>query len=144
MDSSFDESLVKFRRFLRENGYPEKVVWLMPKDVLLSGRRLIYVRVPIPRTNETLACELFALSVSQGRGVLFKTICTIEDTTYAFAWSPKDEDEAEQRQIGNGLKMSVVIKSSMVAGETVNNMLRWLYLRLRLRGKQMHRAELFC
>jgi hypothetical protein len=144
VNSSFDQALVEFGRFLSKNGYPEEVRWLLPEDVLLSDRRHIHVKVPVPSTNETRARELYDLSVSQGIGIPFGTICMIDDTTYAYAWSPRDSEEAELRLMGNGLKMSLHLEDSKVAGETVSHMLRWLYLRLRLRRKQAHRAELFC
>jgi hypothetical protein len=48
----FDGALARFRAFLQQNNYSENVVWVMPEDILLTGKRSLYVRVPIPAENE--------------------------------------------------------------------------------------------
>ena len=48
----FDGALTRFRAFLKQNNYAENVVWVMPEDILLTGKRFLYVRVPIPAENE--------------------------------------------------------------------------------------------
>jgi hypothetical protein len=142
--SSFDESLVKFRQFLNKNDYPQKVVWVTPQDILLSGGRLIYVKVPVPETNEKHTRQMFALSLNSQRGILFGTICEIEDTTFAYAWLPSDAAEAKRSLMDNALKMSVRIGASKVPGETVRSLLRWSYLRLKLWRRQRQRNQMFC
>src|ERR1035438_932751 len=128
MTSNFDEASVEFRQFLDRNGYPPKTVWVTPHDVLLSGDRLIYVRVPVPPANEEHARRMFDLSLVHQRGILFGTVFAIEDTTYAFAWEPDDAVEGEHSLMNNGLKMSARIGTSKVQGEIVQNALRWSYL----------------
>lgn len=142
--ASFEDSVSEFREFLRKNDYPEKVAWVEPGDVLLSGFRLIYVRVPIPRTNEQHVRQLFDLSQSSYIGILFGTICAIKDTTYANAWMPRDAGEAERRLMSDGLKMSAKTGIGRIPGETVRSLLRWSYLRLKLWRRQRQKDQLFC
>jgi hypothetical protein len=142
--ASFEDSILEFREFLGKNDYPEKVAWLEPRDVLLSGRRLIYVRAPVPETNEQRVRQLFDLSQSNHSGILFETICAIMDTTYAYAWMPSDAAEARHRLMGDGLKMSVKTGLGKVPGKAVHSRLWWTYLQLALRGKQQNKDQLFC
>jgi len=141
--SGFDKSLLEFRQFLGKNGYPEKVVWVTARDILLSGRRLIYVKVPVPDSNENEVRQLFDAGASEEWGILLDTICETKDATYANAWSPRNADEAERNLMHKGVKMSVRTREAKVPGEAVRSSLRWLYLRLKLRGKQQAKHLLF-
>src|SRR5882724_13643360 len=75
VSGNFDESLALFRQFLENHGYPQEIVWLTPNDVIATGRRLVYIRIPVPRENERLVRELYKSGMSEGRGVLFETVC---------------------------------------------------------------------
>jgi hypothetical protein len=142
--ASFEDSFLEFREFLRKNDYPEKVAWVEPGDVLLSGRRLIYVRAPVPETNEQHVRQLYDLSQSSHTGILFETICAIKDTTYAYAWMPRDAAEAGRRLMGDGLKMSAKTGLGKVPGKAVQSRLWWTYLLWALRGRQQNKNQLFC
>ena len=144
MAFSFEDSLSEFREFLQKNDYPEKVEWVEPGDVLLSGRRLIYVRVPVPEMNEQRVRQQFDLSQGSHRGILFGTICAIGDTTYAYAWMPRDAAEAERSLMSNGLKMSAKTGLGKVPGKAVHNRLWWTYLQWALGGEQQNKNQLFC
>ena len=143
MAASFEDSLSEFREFLRKNDYPENVAWVEPGDVLLSGRRLIYIRVPVPKTNEQNVRQLLNLSESGHKGILFETICAIKDTTYAFAWMPRDAGEAKRRLMGDGLKMSANTEPDRVPGKAVHSRLWWRYLQWTLRERQQNKDFLF-
>lgn len=47
-DTDFGAAVERFQQFLRANNYSGNLVWVMPEDVLTTGKRFIYVRVPIP------------------------------------------------------------------------------------------------
>lgn len=143
MVSSFDDSLVEFREFLKKNDYPQRVEWVRPENILLSGRRVIYVKLPVSMGNEQQVRQLFEISRSNHKGILFGTICAANETTYAYAWSPSDEAEAERGLIGDGLKMSAKVGDSAVPCKTVRNPFRWALLRLILGQKQQFRSQLF-
>lgn len=42
MSTTFDESLARFQQFLETNGFPGKVVWITPNDLIVTGK-LVYV-----------------------------------------------------------------------------------------------------
>jgi hypothetical protein len=50
----FDGAQARFRAFLKQNNYSENVIWVMSEDILLTGKRFLYVRVPIPAENERM------------------------------------------------------------------------------------------
>ncbi len=143
MTTSFDEWLVNFRQFLGKNGYPEKVAWVTARDILLSGRRLIYVKVPVPDSNENEVRQLFDAGASEEWGILLDTICDTKDATYAFAWSPRNAREAERNLMRKGVKMSAAPREARVPCEAVRSRLRWSYLQFKLRGKQQQKHLLF-
>jgi hypothetical protein len=65
------------------------------------------------------------------------------ETTYAYAWSPSDPEQAERVLMKNEVKMSVNTGLGRVPGEAVQSRLRWLYLRVKLRRKQQEKHHLF-
>lgn len=129
--------------FLQKNNYPRKLIWVEPDDVLLSGRHLIYIRLPIPSANELRVRQLFDLSQNRRIGIHFRAICAIDDTTYAFAWVPQSASEAQNHLMGDGLKMSVNIDLGKVEGQVVTSGFRWRYLRMILRGHQKNKLAMF-
>ena len=143
MGSSIEQSIQEFRQFLEKFDYPKEVVWITPRDVLLTDSPLIYIKVPVPTNNEEQVRQLFDLSLAIGRGILLGTICAIEDTTYAYAWVPGDAGEQERHMMNSGLKMSVPVGKHKPHGEIVSSPLRWSYLRLKLRNRQNQRDFLF-
>ena len=144
MATSFENSLSEFREFLRKTNYPEKIAWVEPGDVLLSGRRLLYVHIPVPDAKPQRVRHLFELSQSSSTGILFEALCAIEETTYTFAWIPKDADEAQRRLMGRGLKVSAKTGISKVPGKAIGSRLWWTYLQWALRGRQQNKNQLFC
>jgi hypothetical protein len=140
---SFDEALSKFREFLEGNGYGKDVVWVTSDDVLLSTRRLVYVKVPAPASNEKNVRQLFDSGVAQGMGILLDTVCECGGTTFSYAWVPRHRSEAQQALMPSGLKMSAQTGSSRVAAKTVKSTLRWSLLRFRYLGQQRFKSTLF-
>src|SRR5438034_7244207 len=49
--------------------YSENIVWVMPEDILLTGKRFLYVRVPIPADNERRIRRMYDEGMTQGRGL---------------------------------------------------------------------------
>src|SRR2546430_17558616 len=71
----FDAAVARFRAFLKANNYSENIVWVMPEDILLTGKRFLYVRVPIPADNERRIRRMYDEGMTQGRGLLMGTVC---------------------------------------------------------------------
>ena len=143
MSASFEDSFAEFRQFLSANGYADQVIWLTPDDVILTGRRLVYLRVQSARTNEESARRLFQLGISKQTGVLWGALCEREGATYAYVWVPRDEREAETHLMAEGLKMSVRAESSRLQAKPIRNPFHWRYLRFRYRKEQKFKEQLF-
>jgi len=143
MGPSFDESVTKYKQFLEEHGYSRDVVWVKPDDVLVSGGPVIYVKVPVSRSNEESVRTLFDLGMSQERGVLFDTLCDGDGITFSYAWVPRDDAEAEEYLMPKGLKLSAKTGASRIPGKAVGSHLRWSYLQLKYRGQQSRKEQMF-
>ena len=63
--SGFDAAVARFRAFLKANNYSENIVWVMPEDILLTGKRFLYVRVPIPADNERRIRRMYDEGMTQ-------------------------------------------------------------------------------
>lgn len=143
MQPSFEESVISFEEFLGKNGFPPKVVWVGPADILASNKPEVYVRVPVSEENERTAKRLYDFGISQHKGVLFDTLCESRNQTFAYAWVPHDEREAEEFQMPKGLKLSARVGSSRLSAKPVGNSLHWAYLKLKYRRHQIMKNQLF-
>jgi hypothetical protein len=143
--SDFGTTVARFRKFLEQNKYAENILWLMPEDVLLSGKRFLYVRVPIPATNETNARNIYDEGVAQGRGLLMSTVCEMGASTCCYIWFPKRPEEEPQGlwPHDGSVKFSAKMKESRVRGKPVKSRLLWAFLRSRHREKQNFKTFLF-
>jgi hypothetical protein len=142
-DANFEESVARYEKFLKENGYPPRVVWVRWRDVLLTGRRQIFVRTPVPTTNEGLARTAFNDGIAKKLGILFATVCEMDGVTCCRAWVPADEDEAERSLMPEGLKLSVTTGESRLYGKAVTNRIGWFWLKLKYRQCQHLKDFLF-
>jgi hypothetical protein len=70
IDADFDAALGRFQSFLRANNYSERIVWVMPENVLTTGKSFIYVRVPVSAINEGKARRMYDEGLAQGQGLL--------------------------------------------------------------------------
>jgi hypothetical protein len=143
--SNFETTAARFTKFLEEKKYPAKIVWVRPEDVLLSGKRSLYVRVPIPTTNETDARNTFDEAVRNGRGLLMSTICEMGASTCCYVFAPKSREEESQGlwPADGGVKFSARTEASRVVGKPVESRLFWAVLKLLHRSEQDLRDFLF-
>jgi hypothetical protein len=142
---SFDAAVAQFGDFLAACGYARKIVWLRPDDILVSGQRFLYVRVPVPLGNETRAHQRYDEGLAAGLGVLMSTICELRDSTCCHVWFPRDDKERQNRLLpkGGGPKMEAKTESARVPGKPVGNRFLWKWLQSRHREKQNLREFLF-
>ena len=140
---TFDEAVVRFQKFLTQQSRPSKLVWLEPRDILLSGTRVVYVKLPTPGGREKQARKLYDYGLTQGRGVLFNGVFEIEGATCCSVWVPADDAEAQSALLPPELKLSIARGDFRLVGEVVRSRIRWLFLRLRHRGKQRLKHQLF-
>jgi hypothetical protein len=140
---TFDESLARFLRFLKDQDRPQNVVWVTRNDVVISPKRKIYVKIPVPQLNEKRVRELFDVPLGVRRRVLFEVVCRSRDTTFARAWTPKNAGEANDRQMNDDLILSVRTGMSDVPGVVVKTELRWKYLQRKFRDREKLKDILF-
>jgi hypothetical protein len=144
MNGSFEESYVRFRGFLAENGYSREPVWITRKDVLLSERRLLYVKIPLPNSNREHARVIFETAMNRYSGVSFSAVCETDHSTLCTAWAPADESDRQYAMCPKtGLKMSARTVESRVRTKEVRSSLFWWYLQFRYRKNEALKDPLF-
>jgi len=141
MISGFEAGVKKFQECLRANRSPERILWIQPEDILLTGKRLFYVKILAPESRELAARQVYEIGAERGLGVLFGTICEVDGTTCCYVWIPANEDEAEAALMPADLKMS--IKTDKVPTIAIRSRLFWWFLKLRFRHSQTHKGFLF-
>ena len=134
----FDSAVARFRAFLKLNNYSENVIWVMPEDILPTGKRFLYVRVPIPAENEERIRRMYDDGVAQKRGLVMGTVCMVHQSTYCYLWFPKSADEIPHGvwPTNGDLKLSAMEKSSSPAGRPINRQILWMLLKLWHHKKQ--------
>jgi hypothetical protein len=140
---TFEEAVSRFEDFLRQNGYSTSLVWVEPADLVLPGRRAIYVKVPVPSTNFERAHQRFTSGMSEGLGVTLGTICELQNATCCYTWVPRNRTEQQEHLMGSGLKVSARTDSARIPGIPVTNPVRWQLLKLHHRKRAVMRQHLF-
>jgi len=145
-DADFGAAVARFQQFLRTNNYSGNLVWVMPEDVLTTGKRFIYVRVPIPAINEMKARRMYEEGVAAGRGLLMSTVCQMHASTYCYIWFPKSVEEVPQGiwPHDGSLKLSAKDKSSGLASRPIRHRVLWTLLEFWQRKNQRLKDFLFC
>ena len=131
-DGDFDAAVARFQQFLSANNYSEKIVWVTPENVLTTGKRFIYVRVPIPLSNEVKARRMYDQGLAGGRGLLMSTVCRMNASTYCYIWFPKSVEEVPQGiwPHDGSLKLSARDKSSSPAVSADREGALWSLLKI--------------
>ena len=138
---NFEAEIARFQQFLRVNQFSEKILWIQPKDLLITGKRLLYVRSPVPKAREIVAQQTFEKGIGQGRGVLLKALFELHGKSFCFVWVPENDDEAARALMPAGVKLSIY--TDRIPVTAVRSRLLWWCLKTRFSGKQVPREELF-
>ena len=127
--ASLDQACQRFSRFLRENGYPEQILWVENPDVICHQWQL-WVRARTAQTMRGRACQKYEEGIRNGLGVWLQAFSELPGTTIAAVILPKDEDAAQRCLMPrSGLKLTVAAKK--FSARRVTNRLTWLILSLR-------------
>jgi hypothetical protein len=143
--ADFGGAVARFQQFLKANNHSEKIVWVMPEEVLTTRKRFIYVRVPVPAINEMKVRQMYEEGVAEGRGVVMSTVCRMSASTYCYLWFPRSAEEVPEGiwpQDG-GLKLSARDKSSSPAGRPITHSVLWTLLKFWHRKNQRFKDFLF-
>ena len=96
MSASFEESCGRFCEFLIRNGYPGEIVWITSDDLLVTGRRLFYVRLPNPDRGRVDARARFEEAAKKQSGVSFRAMFETDHRSLCTVWVPIDDSERER------------------------------------------------
>jgi hypothetical protein len=126
---SLTEASEEFCRFLRDNSYPEQVLWVREADVLWDQRQL-WVRPS--RGAWDSARNKYTDGIKNGLGITLYAFSSMEGVTIATIFVPEDKDVAQRLQMPlNGLKLSAA--ANRLPAQPVSSSTRWLFLSARHR-----------
>jgi hypothetical protein len=133
---TFEQEFSELQTFLSNNGLPARVVWLTPADIVVTNSRTIYVKLPVSPNNELEARRELERSVAPPHGMLFYAVGSNHSTTFAYAWRPKNRDEAVRSLNANGLKFALAVeeKDHRKRFVEVRSEVFWRFLRFRHRA----------
>jgi hypothetical protein len=111
----------------------------------VSGKRSVFVRVPIPVTNEMKARDAYDKGVANGRGLLMSTICEMDGSTCCYVWYPRRQEKEPQGlwPLDGTVKLSAKTGMSKILGKPIMSRLIWAFLKLQNRRKQDLKQLLF-
>jgi hypothetical protein len=131
MPASLDEACHRFSQFLRENDYPEQILWVEQSDVVWSQRHLS-VRARSAQTVRERACQRYEEGIKNGRGVSLHAFSELGENAVAVVIVPRDDEVGHRHLIPTGgLKLSVATKK--LEARRIANRLIWLILSWRHR-----------
>jgi hypothetical protein len=119
-----DEAVVRFRVFLRENGWPEQVHWITRESVLISKKCEYWIKARPNHETQSILRATYLEGVKRELGISMAALCKIEASTFAYVFIPADQEEAERLMI-DGLKLSTPA-SSRTAYLAKNSFVWWL------------------
>jgi hypothetical protein len=109
--------------------------------MLLTGTKLIYARLPVPKTREVAVRRLFENGIAQGQGVLFEKFGDGDGASFCLVWVPSSEREAELALMPRGVKLSVLTDRILVT--PVRTSVWWWFLGMLFHRKQGQKELLF-
>ena len=139
--SNFELQVARFQQFLRANQRSEKIVWIELGDLLLTGKRHLYARIPTSDSRELAARRAFEKGIEQGRGVLFKAVFEVQGSSLCYVWVPRNNDEASLALMPAGVKLSIL--NSNIPVTAIESPFLWLWLKIRFSGTQGAKENYF-
>ena len=119
------------------------MVWLMPEEPLVSGKRFLYVKCPVPENNEQKVRQIYAEGVARGYGLLMRTLCELDGSTCCCIWYPKNHEEKPQGIWPQDGSVKMSANNDRIPGRVIGNQFLWKILAWRYRAKQNSKPLLF-
>jgi hypothetical protein len=121
--SSLTQASDGFSKFLKENGYPKRVVWVGRRN-LVWGRGRVWIKEP---ATLDVASKRYTLAVERGLGVCLQAFAKTSNSTIATVFVPKNDDESQSFLMPlGGLKMNAWVHS--LPARRVKSNLLWIVL----------------
>ena len=121
-----EEAALRFREFLRTQGWPDQVQWLTAGTALFSKKGHYWINSRKVDEGVAYARETYQQGVKRGLGISIEALCKTEAVTFAYVFVPTDRAEAERLLI-SGLKLSVPLNPE--PARVVGNVFWWWILR---------------
>ena len=141
--TNFEEAVRQFQEFLEKEGESRQIAWVWPEDVLATGKRFVYVRVPVREASAAKVAEAYDKAVADGLGVRLSTLCYMPGATCCYVWGSRDDHQKGPQWPFHGFMMSIKRDSGRIPGKPVRNVLRWAWLSWWHRKKQGARDFMF-
>jgi hypothetical protein len=77
MFPNFDEALARFRIFLNDCDFPRENLWIGPSDVVMIGKKTLYVKLPVSDSDSVGARRRYELGAAQKLGVQLLAVCDL-------------------------------------------------------------------
>jgi hypothetical protein len=130
--ATLTEAQPRFVKFLRENNYPEQIVWVEREDVVW-GQLQLWVRTRSTQESWDRACQKYAVGMRSGLGVTLYAFSELPGTAIAAVILPKDEDAAQRHLMLRGeLKLSAATQK--LKARRIANRVIWLILSRRYKA----------
>jgi hypothetical protein len=113
----FAEALLRFRRFLAENGHPTDLLWIFREDLYPWSLTQVLVRYPPAPENGHLAQKVFAEARQRGL-VEIKAVAVANNKVAATIWFPMHPNE-EVQGWERGMKLVIlqpILRARLVGG----------------------------
>jgi hypothetical protein len=91
---SFDQAVISLQNFLVEEMRPSKIRWGFRED-LLSYKRQVFLRWPLPQENEFLAAKQYEIGREKSLGLSLEVLCFDEDHAFCHVLVPNDSYSSE-------------------------------------------------
>jgi hypothetical protein len=120
----FGEAKASLERFLGEQGWPGRVVWVFREDVMSYKRKVwVWRREGGDGEAERLTEELYEAGRAKGLGVLLSATIRFADAMGCHVWVPGTELAAQYAMMPRGLKLAVLTEP--LEGMVVRSRIRW-------------------
>lgn len=62
----FEMAMWQFKELLGKCQYDQNILWVTPRDVIFPRRRAVYVKLPVPPSNEAEAGQTYQAGIDHG------------------------------------------------------------------------------
>jgi len=125
---TFEEATNDFTRFAEQQGYPARLLWITPADIVFWGGRY-FVLLGDADTRRLQAKAKFETGIAHSVGIELEGKCKTDNWTICRVYVPEDDFDAQYRMIPEqGVKMKVSVDprpTVLVGSRALFQLLRW-------------------
>jgi hypothetical protein len=119
-ETSFEDAVLEFRKFLTDNGLTEPILWVFEEDIFSrrtdTFEKDFWLKIPLPEENEEFARRHFELGKHRGFGLGLSAFARCDEGLCCSFIVPTDDEDAQYMLLGpEHLKYSFVSRDMPVA-----------------------------